>query len=245
MIYIQNKFNEITLVIGEMHMNNTILVVDDDQHIRNLVSVYLKEEGFTVLEAKDGEEALIVLENEPCDMAIVDIMMPKIDGYELTKDIREFYDIPVILLTAKGQIEDKEKGFLSGTDDYVVKPFEPRELLYRVRNLFRLYEKNTEDVLTFGKTVISRKNYTVEVEDTSFLLPLKEFELLFFLASHTDQVFSRGQLIERIWGFDYEGDERTVDVHIKRLRERFSTISDDFYIKTVRGIGYVLEEASR
>src|SRR5699024_5213060 len=231
-----------TDMIGELLMKNTILIVDDDQHIRNLVSVYLKEEGFTVFEAKDGHEALGILENKPSDMAIVDIMIPIIDGYELTKDIRDFYDIPVILLTAKGQMEDKEKGFLSGTDDYMVKPFEPKELLYRIRVLFRLYEKNIEDVITLGKTVINRKNYVVEINDKSFLLPLKEFELLFLLASHPNQVFSRTQLIERIWGFDYEGDERTVDVHIKRLRERFSKITDDFHIKTVRSVGYALEE---
>src|SRR5690625_1692321 len=192
-------------MIGEIRLN-TILIVDDDQHIRNLVSVYLKEEGFIVVEAKNGQKALNILEKEHCDMAIVDIMMPVIDGYELTKDIREYYDIPIILLTAKDQIEDKEKGFLSGTDDYLVKPFEQKELLYRIRALFRLYEINTDDIITLGSTVINKKNYEVDIGNRSFLLPLKEFELLFFLASHPAQVFSRGQLIERIWGFDYEGD---------------------------------------
>lgn len=221
---------------------SNILIVDDDPNIRNLVSIYLKEEGFTVFQAENGQEALKVLEKKLCDMAIVDIMMPVVDGYELTKDIREFYDIPVILLTAKSQIEDKEKGFLSGTDDYLVKPFDPRELLYRIKALFRRYEKNTDDVITLGLTVISKKNYEVRIGDQAFLLPLKEFELLFYLASHPDQVFSRRQLVEKIWGFDYEGDERTVDVHIMRLRERFSKITEDFHIKTIRGVGYALEE---
>lgn len=223
---------------------NNILVVDDDQNIRNLVSVYLKEEGFTVYEAKNGQEALDLLEKTLFDMAIVDIMMPVIDGYELTKDIREFYDIPVILLTAKGQIEDKIKGFRSGTDDYLVKPFEPEELIFRIKALFRLYEKNIDDTITLGSTVISKKNYEVKIGDQSFILPLKEFELLFHLASSPEQAFTRDQLVENIWGFDYEGDERTVDVHIKRLRKRFSEITDDFQIKTIRGIGYALEEKS-
>lgn len=183
-----------------------------------------------------------MLENNHCDMAIVDIMMPVINGYELTKDIREYYDIPIILLTAKSQIEDKEKGFLSGTDDYLVKPFEPRELLYRIKALFRRYEKNANDVITLGSTVINKNNYEMKIGAQSFLLPLKEFELLFFLASHPDQAFSREQLVEKIWGFDYEGDERTVDVHIKRLRGRFSKLTKDFHIKTIRGVGYALEE---
>lgn len=218
-----------------------ILIVDDDQHIRNLVSIFLREQGFTVLQAKHGKEALDILEKEPCDLAIVDIMMPHIDGYELTKDIREFYDIPIIMLTAKDQIEAKEKGFLSGTDDYLVKPFELRELLYRMKTLFRLYDQQMDDILTFGATVISKKTYEVKVKDQSFLLPLKEFELLFFLASHEGQVFTRDQLIERVWGYDFTGDIRTVDVHIKRIRERFRQVTDDFQIKTVRGIGYSLE----
>src|SRR5690625_2537786 len=217
-----------------------ILIVDDDQHIRNLVSIFLREQGFTVLQAKHGKEALDILEKEPCDLAIVDIMMPNIDGYELTKDIREFYDIPIIMLTAKDQIEAKEKGFLSGTDDYLVKPFELKELLYRMKTLFRLYDKQVDDILTFGATVISKKTYEVKVKDQSLLLPLKEFELLFFLASHEGQVFTRDQLIERVWGYDFTGDIRTVDVHIKRIRERFRQVTNDFQIKTVRGIGYSL-----
>src|SRR5699024_7475070 len=183
---------------------NNILIVDDDQYIRRLVAVYLTEEGYTVFQAENGQEALDVLEEKSCDMAIVDIMMPIIDGYELTKDIREYYDIPVILLTAKSQMEDKEKGFLSGTDDYLVKPFEPKELLYRIKALLRRYEKNTDDVITLGSTVISKKTYEVKVGEQTFLLPLKEFELLFLLASYEGQVFSREQIVEKIWGFDYE-----------------------------------------
>lgn len=219
-----------------------ILIADDDEHIRNLVAIHLREEGFKVLEAENGEEALEVLANNPCDLAIVDIMMPVMDGYELTKDIRSFYDIPIILLTAKDQIEDKEKGFLSGTDDYLVKPFEPRELLFRIQTLFRLYDKNIDEEILLGRTQINRRTYEVSIGDESFLLPLKEFELLFLLASEPGRVFTRAHLIDRIWGYDYEGDERTVDVHIKRLRERFSKVTEDFRIATVRGVGYALEE---
>lgn len=221
-----------------------VLVVDDDKNIRNLVRLHLREEGFSVLLAEDGQKALDLLETTPCDMAVVDIMMPHVDGYELTEDIREYYDIPVILLTAKSQMRDKEKGFLSGTDDYLVKPFEPKELVYRIKALFRRYEKNAQDVITIGTTVISRKSYEVTVREQVFILPLKEFELLFYLASHLNQVITREVIIEQVWGYDFEGDERTVDVHIKRLRERFSKITDDFHIKTIRSVGYALEEAS-
>lgn len=221
---------------------HTILIVDDDEHIRNLVSVYLQEEGYMTVSAENGEEALQILSEKPCHLAIVDMMMPIMDGNELTTYIREYYDIPIIFLTAKAQVQDKEKGFLAGADDYIVKPFEPKELLYRMKNLFRLYDMQTEAVITIGNTIINKKNYEVKIAGKSFLLPLKEFELLAMLASHPQQVFTRDQLIEQIWGFDYEGDERTVDVHIKRLRERFTKMAADFQIKTIRGVGYVLEE---
>src|SRR5690625_2288480 len=151
-----------------------ILVVNDDRHIRNLVAIYLREKGFTVFKATYGEEALQILEIEPCDIAIVDIIMPMTDGYESTKTIRAYYDILIILLTAKDQIENKEKGFVSGTDDYLVKPFELKELLYRIKTLFRLYEKSTDDVITLGATVISKKNYEITIGEQSFILPLKE-----------------------------------------------------------------------
>ena len=218
-----------------------ILIVDDDEHIRKLLTIHLKQEGYQVSTAKDGEKAKTLLHKERYDLAIVDIMMPIVDGYELTKYIRKNYDIPVILLTAKGQLEDKEKGFLSGTDDYVVKPFEPKELIYRMKALFRRYDQNIDDVIQLHETTINKKSYEVKIGEQSFLLPLKEFELLFLLASHPGQVFSREQLVEKVWGMDYQGDERTVDVHIKRLRDRFAKVTSDFTIKTVRGIGYALE----
>ncbi|KGR85797.1 response regulator transcription factor [Lysinibacillus odysseyi] len=220
----------------------TILIVDDDQNVRKFVRIYLTEQGYQVLEASDGMDALRVLEQERCDIAVVDVMMPYMDGFALTKEIRRRYEIPVILLTAKNQIEDKEQGYEAGTDDYVVKPFEPKELYFRIQALLRRYEKSSgEPVVKIGGTVINKNSYEVQTAERTFLLPLKEFELLFWLMSHPSQVFTRDQLIEQIWGMDYEGDDRTVDVHIKRLRERFAPLTNDFHIKTVRGVGYALE----
>ncbi|MBT2215631.1 response regulator transcription factor [Virgibacillus dakarensis] len=219
-----------------------ILIVDDDINILQLVHIHLSEVGYNVFQAKDGTEALGILKREACDLAVVDVMMPFIDGYALTREIRKKYDIPVILLTAKNQIEDKEEGFRSGTDDYLVKPFEPRELKFRIEALLRRYDKQSdESVIHLGNTTINKNNYEVQIGDRTILLPLKEFELLYFLTSNPMQVLSRDHIIEHIWGLDYEGDERTVDVHIKRLRERFSKLTDDFQIKTVRGVGYLLE----
>jgi two-component system, OmpR family, response regulator len=220
----------------------TILIVDDDMIILNLINIQLTNQGYTVVQAKDGIEALEILKKEACDLAVVDVMMPFMDGFELTREIRKQYNIPVLLLTAKSQIEDKEQGFLAGTDDYLVKPFEPKELLFRIKALLRRYGLQIEQsIIRIGNTIINKKSYEVQIGNRIMLLPLKEFELLNYLFSNPKQVFSREHLIEQIWGIDYEGDDRTVDVHIKRLRERFSKLSDDFQIKTVRGVGYFLE----
>ncbi|USK40804.1 response regulator transcription factor [Cytobacillus firmus] len=219
-----------------------ILIADDDINILNFVDLHLSEAGYKVYKAQDGIKALSILSNNKIDLAVVDVMMPYMDGFSLTRNIRDQYDIPVVLLTAKNQIEDKEKGFQSGTDDYIVKPFEPKELLFRIQALMRRYnKKHDESIIRTGNTTINRKSYEVQIGERTIFLPLKEFELLYFFISNPMQVFSREQLIEQIWGLDYEGDERTVNVHVKRLRERFSKLTDDFNIKTVRGIGYLLE----
>jgi two-component system, OmpR family, response regulator len=219
-----------------------ILIVDDDIIILKLINIQLSKEGYHVLQAKNGVEALSILKTEACDLVVVDVMMPFMDGFTLTREIRNQYDIPVLLLTARNQIEDKEQGFLAGTDDYLVKPFEQKELLFRIKALLRRYEHQAEQsVIRIGSTTINKKSYEVQIGNRTLLLPLKEFELLYYLFSNPKQVFSREHLIQQIWGIDYEGDDRTVDVHIKRLRERFSTLSDDFQIKTVRGVGYFLE----
>lgn len=218
----------------------TVLIVDDDPHIRELLRFYLQKEGYKTIEAVDGADALQRLEKEPIQLAIVDIMMPNIDGYQLCKEIREFYDIPVLMLTAKGEITDKEKAYLAGTDDYIVKPFEPKEVLFRIKALLRRFQMINEEKIQIGNTVINRKNYEVQSDGRTIILPLKEFELLTQLASYPDRIFSREQLINLVWGNDFIGNDRTIDVHIKRLRERFSASGFQFSIQTVRGLGYKL-----
>ncbi|NNV02074.1 response regulator transcription factor [Brevibacillus sp. MCWH] len=222
----------------------TILVVDDDPHIRELVGVFLREEGFSVLEAADGREALVLLETTRADLVILDIMMPNMDGWQLCRELRELYDTPMLMLTAKGETSQKIKGFQLGTDDYLVKPFEPLELVARVKALLRRYRIAVSQRVQIGELLLDRKTYEVQVGDKQLTLPLKEFELLFKLASYPGKTFSREELIEQIWGYDYEGDERTVDVHIKRLRERFPEERHSFRIRTIRGLGYRLEVRS-
>ncbi|MEJ8777655.1 response regulator transcription factor [Pseudogracilibacillus sp. ICA-222130] len=221
---------------------NKILVVDDDEKIVNLVSIHLSRANYRMIKALNGIDALEKMEQELPDLAIVDVMMPKMDGYELTKQLRT-YDIPVLLLTAKGELEDKEKGFLAGSDDYVVKPFEPKELLFRVQAILRRYDKSVDTLIKIGPMTINQQNYDVTVGDKTLFLPLKEFELLSVLASRTDHVFEREFLIERVWGIDYEGDDQTLNVHIKRIREKLRPITDEITIVTVRGVGYKLEVA--
>lgn len=221
---------------------NKILVVDDDPNIVKFVTLNLEEAGFLTVGASDGRNALEKLKKEACDLAVVDIMMPYMDGLALTEILKRDFDIPIIMLTAKGHIDDKAEAFKIGTDDYLVKPFEPRELLFRIEALLRRYSDETSNTtLKLGKVSINSNNYSVEIEGKVYMLPLKEFELLQLLAQYPGQVFTRDALIERIWGLDYEGDDRTVDVHIKRLRSRFKSAVDEFEIKTMRGRGYFLE----
>ncbi len=223
---------------------NKILIVDDDDHIRELVSLFLRNEGMAVIEASNGEEALLRLAEGRTDLAVIDIMMPKMDGWELCREIKRFYDMPVLMLTAKGETSQKIKGFNLGTDDYLVKPFDPLELAARVKVLLKRYQIAESQVIKAGSLTLDQKNHDVNDGINRMNMPLKEFELLSKLASYPGKTFSRDQLIEDLWGFDYEGDERTVDVHIKRLRERFSESSYGFKITTVRGLGYRLEEKS-
>lgn len=218
-----------------------ILVADDDPRIRELLRLVLSKEGYVVLEAEDGEAASRLLETGQAHLAVVDVMMPSKDGLELCREIREHYDIPVILLTARGEIADKETGYEAGTDDYLVKPFDPKELLFRIKALLRRYRLASSDVIRLGGVVIDRSGYDVFVEGESLPLPLREFELLAQLASHPGRIYTREDLIRLIWGADFSGDSRTVDVHIKRLRERFADRQDDFVITTLRGLGYKLE----
>jgi DNA-binding response OmpR family regulator len=219
-----------------------ILIVDDDVHIRKLITLYLRNEGFDPVEAADGIEALTVMENSLVDIVILDIMMPHMDGWELCGEIRRLYpEIPLLMVTAKGEANQKVKGFQLGTDDYVTKPFDPVELVMRVKALLKRYRIASSQVVQLGEIVLDRRALKIIREGEELILPLKEFELLFKLACHPGQILTREQLIVQIWGMDYEGDDRTVDVHIKRIRERFAEDADHFRIETVRSLGYRLE----
>ena len=219
-----------------------ILIVDDDPHMRELVRLFLEPEGFEIEEASDGVEALAALESFKADMVILDIMMPNMDGWELCRELRKDYDIPLLMLTAKGETAQKVKGFDLGTDDYLVKPFEPAELVARVKALLKRYRIAISQTVQVGNLMMNRKTYEVVMGNNRLELPLKEFELMFKLASYPGKTFSREQLIEDIWGYDYEGTDRTVDVHINRLRERLPPDKGySFRISTVRGLGYRLE----
>ncbi len=218
-----------------------ILIVDDDPHIRELAGVFLANEGFDVYEAADGVEALEKLAAVKADMVVLDLMMPNMDGWELCRQLREYYDMPLLMLTAKGETEDKLRGFQLGTDDYMVKPFEPLELVMRVKALLKRYRIVTSQTVQIGELVMNRRTYEVTLSGTRLTLPLKEFELLFKLASYPGKTIARDQLIEDIWGYDYEGNERTLDVHINRLRERFPEAQHSFRIRTIRGLGYRME----
>ena len=221
-----------------------ILVVDDDPHIRELASLFLRRDGFEVVEAADGLEALSRLDASKMDLAIIDVMMPRMDGWELCQEIRQTFDIPILMLTAKGETSQKLKGFQLGTDDYVVKPFEPLELVARVHALLKRYRIAASQTIQIGELTMDRTTFEVKVNGESLTLPLKEFELLFKLASYPGRTFSREQLIEDIWGYDFTGNDRTLDVHINRLRERFPQDKHSFRITTIRGLGYRLEVGS-
>lgn len=218
-----------------------ILVVDDDVHILQLVNIYLTREGYQVIQAEKGHQALKLLEGNLPDLAVVDVMMPGMDGFTLTETLSQEYDIPVLLLTAKGELEDKERGFLAGSDDYVVKPFEPKELLFRIAAILRRFDKKNQVTIQVGRLVIDRRSFEVVIGEDTLVLPLKEFELLALLASRPNQVFTRSFIMEQVWGYDYDGDEQTLNTHVKRIRERLYRYKSDVEITTLRGVGYKLE----
>ena len=221
-----------------------ILVVDDDPHIRELVRVFLGRDGFEVIEASDGVEALLKLDSLKADLAVIDVMMPYMDGWELCRELRATFDIPILMLTAKAETVDKLKGFQAGTDDYLIKPFEPLELVARVNALLKRYRIAVSQAIQVGELSMDRKTFEVTLNGENLTLPHKEFELLFKLARYPGRTFSREQLIEDIWGFDFRGNDRTLDVHINRLRERFPEGQYSFKITTIRGLGYRLDGTS-
>lgn len=218
-----------------------ILAVDDDLNMLHYVASELRLTGYQVIEATSGEQAFDLLNIKSVDIAIVDVMMPGIDGFELTKTLRSSFGIPVILLTARHHIEDKEKGFLAGSDDYLVKPFDAKELLFRVKAVLRRYDQTADSELRVGSLTIDFKSYELRSPNGKLILPLKEFEILSILLSRKEQVVTRETIIERVWGIDFSGDERTITVHIKRIRERLERFAPDLKIVTVRGVGYRIE----
>ncbi|MDW3870103.1 response regulator transcription factor [Staphylococcus saprophyticus] len=220
----------------------TCLIVDDDPKILEYVSKYIEREHFETIVQSSAENALSYLETHQVDIAIVDVMMGKMSGFELCKILKEDFDIPVIMLTARDALSDKEQAYLTGTDDYVTKPFEVKELMFRIKAVLKRYNVNINNEVSTGNLTLNQSYLEIQSSSKSMNLPNKEFQLLFLLASNPRQVFNRDALIEKIWGFDYEGDERTVDVHIKRLRKRLEKIDASVTIHTVRGLGYKVDD---
>jgi DNA-binding response OmpR family regulator len=217
-----------------------ILIADDDPNIRELVRTIIENGGFEVREAVDGHDALAKIDG--CDCAVIDIMMPRMDGLTLCHHLRKYYEnLPILMLTAKSELSSKVKGFETGADDYLTKPFEGDELLLRIKALLRRYKIETSQQIQIGHLVVDRNQFTVSAFGNTEDIPRKEFELLFKLAGFPGRTFSRNALIESIWGSDFDGNERTLDVHIGRLRDRFPPETYAFKITTVRGLGYRLE----
>ena len=224
-------------------MARNILVVEDDRNISDLIRMYLEKEGFDVRIAYDGGKAVEEYDRQAPDMVLLDIMLPVMDGWGVLKKIREHDKTPVIMLTAKGETEDKVTGLEGGADDYIVKPFEMKELMARINAVLRRSEipDDTRKRLVFDKLEINLDSYELLVDGKKVDTPPKELELLYHLASTPNRVYTRNQLLDEVWGFDYFGDSRTVDVHIKRLREKIENVSDQWELKTVWGVGYKFE----
>ncbi len=218
-----------------------ILLAEDDQSLRELMSDYLTQNGYQVFQAADGLEAMDQLDRNHIDLMVCDVMMPGMDGYQLTAELREAgYRLPVIMVTARESLEDKHQGFLSGTDDYMVKPVDFEELLWRISALLRRAQLANDHRLQIGDVVLDYDNLSVTTPDGTITLPRKEFQLIFKLLNAPGKTFTRQQLMEDLWGPDSDADERTVDVHIKRLREKFGNLPQ-FKLVTVRGLGYRAE----
>lgn len=226
-----------------MMENHKVLVVDDEKNICELIRLYLKKEGFDVICAYSGTEALMHFKDNKFAAVILDIMMPGIDGIDVLKEIRKNNRTPVIMLSAKGETIDKILGLELGADDYVVKPFEPKELMARLKAVLRRSEKPEEapNEVSFPKLNINMDTFELKLDGEVMKIPPKELELLFFLCSHPNKVFTRDQLLDQVWGYEFFGDSRTIDVHIKRLREKIDKYSDLWELKTVCRVGYKFE----
>ena len=226
-------------------MDTKLLIVDDDFNICDMLKLYFENEGYKVKTANDGVDGIQKFKMFDPDLVLLDIMMPKKDGWQVCREIREFSAKPVIMITAKGEVFDKVLGLELGADDFIVKPFDMKELSARIKAVLRRYNAHskTEDneVVKFENIEISLQKYELKLNGKAIDIPPKELELLYFLASNCNRVFTRDQLLDKVWGFDYLGDSRTVDVHVKRLREKLEGVSDKWVLKTVWGVGYKFE----
>ncbi len=224
--------------------NQRVLVVDDDKNICELIRLYLEKEGFSVVLAYDGQSAVELFKENTPSVVLLDVMLPKMDGFQVCREIRRISNIPIIMLTAKGETFDKVLGLELGADDYMVKPFENKELVARIKAVLRRYDPkdNKDKEVVYPNIVINLSNYELKINGNSIDIPPKELELLYFLATNPNKVFTREQLLETVWGFDYFGDSRTVDVHVKRLREKLELAGEqNWQLKTVWGVGYKFE----
>ncbi|MDE6124088.1 MAG: response regulator transcription factor [Eubacterium sp.] len=228
-------------------MGNKILVVDDDLHICELLKLYLENENYTVYVANDGQAAVDTFAAKTPDLVLLDIMLPKMDGWQVCREIRKTSSAPIIMLSAKGETFDKVLGLELGADDYVTKPFEAKEVMARIKAVLRRTKGDNDSSTAEKKTVIYDKleinivNYELKVDGVAIDTPPKELELIYHFASNPNRVYTRDQLLDEVWGFDYYGDSRTVDVHVKRLREKLEGVSDQWALKTVWGVGYKFE----
>ncbi len=226
---------------------NKVLIVDDEANICELIRLYVEKEGYNAIIATDGAKAVEKFMQEKPDMVLLDIMLPVKDGWQVCREIRAVSDTPIIMLTAKGETFDKVLGLELGADDYIVKPFEPKELVARMKAVLRRTEARTApqeesgDELVFDGLKIGRETYEIYLDGKKIVMPPKEFELLYFLAKNKNKVYTRDQLLDEIWGYEFFGDSRTVDVHIKRIREKIESEGKNWQLKTVWGVGYKFE----
>ena len=223
----------------------SVLIVEDDRNIAELLQMYLEKEGYAVTTAPDGGQGLTKFRSIQPDLVLLDVMMPVMDGWSVCKAIRADSQVPIIMLTAKGETDDKVTGLRSGADDYITKPFEMKEVLARIESVLRrstgITEKTKSRRLSFDRLMIDMDAFELTVDGKKIDTPPKEMELLFYLASSPNRVYTRNQLLDEVWGFDYFGDSRTVDVHVKRLREKLEGVSEQWCLKTVWGVGYKFE----
>lgn len=225
--------------------NAKILIVDDDSNICELIRLYLEKNHFSTVIANDGQQALKLVDEEKPDLVLLDVMMPRLDGWQVCREMRKTLQTPIIMLTAKGEVFDKVLGLELGADDYITKPFDTKELVARVKAVLRRTVQNTPEEesgeVRYENLVVNITNYELVVNGERVDTPPKELELLYHLASNPNRVFTRDQLLDEVWGFDYYGDSRTVDVHVKRLREKLEGVSEKWRLKTVWGVGYKFE----